>query len=159
MREINFRAWNTHSGGYAPPELMSIDGNGEVDFAGATVTHFTIEQYTGFKDINGVEIWEGDVLEDYWYSAFKKWWSNLQEIHDIEKAFKKQQEESNKGFCKVTFRNGAFYLADTGLYLHELSHDLSKTEWHKGASGGDRQSKKWGFKVVGNIHENPELLK
>lgn len=62
MREIKFRAWNTHSGGYAPPELMSIDGNGEVDFAGATVTHFTIEQYTGLKDKDGVEIYEGDYI-------------------------------------------------------------------------------------------------
>ena len=63
MREIKFRAWNTHSGGYAPPELISICGDGEVDFGGAAVTHFVIEQYTGYKTKDGIELYEGDHVE------------------------------------------------------------------------------------------------
>ena len=77
-------------------------------------------QFTGLKDKNGKECYEGDIIRYKYY--------NLGEILT--------------GIAKVEWDNGAYFLTEINIkrnypmYLADLS-----------------------FEIIGNIHQNPELLK
>jgi uncharacterized phage protein (TIGR01671 family) len=88
----------------------------------------TIGQYTGLKDKNGTEIYEGDIV-----SPSNSWNPELKFV--------------------VTFGEGVFdsgYYSFTGFYL--ISDD--------GRQGEDQYelSKDSVYEIIGNIHDNPELL-
>lgn len=119
MREIKFRAFDPIEGKMWEPivrpdgELMSSNG------IGGYVTHYQVPrdrlmQYTGLKDKNGVEIYEGDIdseLRVFTYSVVM----------------------------------GGWYLMRKG----------EGVQWHEQAV---RQGM-LPYEVIGNIYENPELLK
>lgn len=121
MREIKFRAWLDYGNGDGEM-LPNIQNHIKGKWAFGHIVNGSVEnvsapmQYTGLKDKNGVEIYEGDILdcEDF-----------LDESYLMIVKF-----DGRGGFIAAEQSNDNDF-----LYLDDLD-----------------------FFVIGNIHENPELL-
>ncbi len=88
----------------------------------------TVGQFTGLTDKNGTKIFEGDILKVI-YCEGTDW------------------EESYK--TKVTYNNGAFVVDMRGCDYDCTAIGWAIDEW----SENDTECE-----VIGNIHDNPELL-
>ena len=119
MREIKFRAWDKLNKEMFDVEIINFQ---ERRVYKDTVSYRKFEdielmQYTGLKDKNNKEIYEGDVL----FESF------------------------GERYYKVVFENGSFRAEFEGDF-EEYSFDLIDVVAQ-------------GCEVVGNIYENPELIK
>ena len=145
MREIKFRAWDgkrlradilvqygkayyeQNSDDDACVEVCA-DGKKEWyyrDWATYKEKDWTLEQYTGLKDSNGTEIYEGDIVK----------------VRDDWELFGFMAGEIRP----IVFKAGGFRLA------------LAKGRASNNALGHWLEDGK-DVEVIGNIHENPELL-
>jgi uncharacterized phage protein (TIGR01671 family) len=98
-------------------------------------TRIELMQFTGLKDKNDKEIYEGDLIK----ISYTAWDSDLIRGTDIESI--EYDEE-----------NGYWFAAGYTLYeLVRYQNDFDKKRTDTGC--------KHTFEVIGNIYENPELLK
>ena len=106
-REIKFRAWDIEQKRMSLPFVLSDFclkwQDGDIDMPiefGVSKNRIVIQQYTGLKDKNGKEIYEGDIISGEFYDT---------EYH---------HSETIK--AEVVFNNGAFNIAHSEWHKPSL---------------------------------------
>lgn len=121
-REIKFRAWNKITESMTPWEEIENGSQNKLKENFDEMMNRlgdVLMQYTGLKDKNGKEIYEGDIVK------------RIGRIHVV-----KWQDEKAKFVCYDPFLKNPSYWGLTSA-----------------------ASKDYQFEIIGNIYENPELLK
>lgn len=133
MREIKFRAWDKERKSMQTSRMNMVSFNGDILMAKRDEfrsSDIVIMQFTGLLDKNGREIYEGDIVVENSYPMF------------------------NNGLCN--YRCVVIWDKDEacfGLDMYCVSDRV------RGFACPNSISEYEALEVIGNIYENPELVK
>ena len=134
MREIKFRAWDKYNKRWVTNDVV-FDLRTQtpmINIINSTTNNddIILMQYTGLKDKNSKEIYEGDIIYGVWYPSF---------FHHI--------IYENAVVERGTFVIGEYSIkADTWIVNEK---NLQRIPLHSLSD----------IEVIGNIYKNPELIK
>jgi len=134
MREIKFRAFDNQTNKYEHWSSEENEYDGIFWIMIKRPEFPPPEQYTGPKDKNGKEIYEGDVLQ---FSDKLEWYRGDVFKHSIRG--KSVHEEIKTNHIKYPYERRVIEMPE--CYEWILSEEIQRY-----------------WEVVGNIHENPELI-
>lgn len=130
MREIKFRAWDNDN--------QRMVNNAVIFYPNFEKYHINSSaiymQYTGLKDKNGKEIYEGDILKCHIFTQ------ELGENLGV--------TEGEKQFIAEVCEMGVM-----GFQVTTKSNESGNLFWYDNFEDPEEQ-----LEVIGNIYENPELL-
>ena len=132
MREIKFRCWISSA-----QEMVGWDEmekHGDIYRLIKQPNAYPLMQYTGLKDKNGVEIYEGDIV----MILYTDWPS----MNGESKLTLGEYLDSISNVAKVIFKDCEFCV--------QFNSDGYADSIHCGPHGR--------IKVIGNIYENPDLI-
>lgn len=151
MREIKFRVWDNLEKAYLKEEDIGIDSlgnvfifegydNNDADLWYARILldpdneRYVIEQATGMKDENGNEIFVNDIVEMHYFEQYAG------------------PGEVEKTVMGVVGKDSIGCFTRVGDKKYYWLHYLEDAEYY-----GDTKYNEE-LELLGNIHENPELL-
>lgn len=124
MREIKFRSWLKERKEFIYDFVMDSILNSENE-------RCIVSQYAGRKDIDGLDIYEGDILQSDYYPC----------------------SPEDDYVLVVEYEDGCFWATK------RLKADATARGISDGMAEPLHELRGTEFKVIGNIYENPELLK
>jgi uncharacterized phage protein (TIGR01671 family) len=144
MRELKFRVWCPTSKHFSTQPWLSCDGlmmkwdhtSNKSTLTDIRFDEYIIQQYTGLKDKNGKEIYEGDIVKA------KTWYPEEDGLVHPTSIF------DYMGVVK--FGYGGFYICE------EQTHESLCFYYESDEFQVFPNSE---IELIGNIMENPELLK
>jgi len=144
MREIKFRAWTKEDEQMLSVNQIDWTDDNTYIFSDTTGYDYTKEdiilmQYTGLKDKNDKEIYEGDIVINHGYfnKGIVKFGSFKQSA---------QSKHDRPYWCQGFYANGQEVKSLLGMkYKLTENYSIEKSE--------DT------LEVIGNIYKNPELIK
>lgn len=167
-RITKFKAWSKKLNKFVFPDVINHNINLGIN---SNLMHFDqstgqfrkeeceLVQFTGLKDKNGKEIYEGDIVQCKHYYIGIKWWSTVSEISEIQKCTEEGRNSYHIETNTIKFRDGAFCWSYKPLEWFIIRDNMITEKTETGQTHrNDYEQKWWDFEVIGNIYENPELV-
>ena len=150
MREILFRGKDKYSKMWYEGFILNKNKdkigyyNNCMSFSIFEIKPETVGQFTGLTDKNGKKIFEGDIIRYADESEYRCYIESLECPEDYE---------------SVSFNN--LWTIDKVVYGINIGYpafDLNNHEWDINGLSCLNDSNQYFYEVIGNIHDNPELL-
>jgi uncharacterized phage protein (TIGR01671 family) len=141
MRKFKFRAWNINRKRWETGLGLYFDDSKLGDFSECfhnqeDENDYVIQQWTGLLDKNGKEVFEGDIVK---YAR-----TRIETTEEPKGIFSSKLIELGEDIGEIDFMGFEFVVS----FDHKRYDDIEKL--------GNYPHR---FEVIGNIFENPELLK
>lgn len=143
-RQIKFRVW---ARAWKPPQMIALSDlqiHGQKTIADAldyvvNSPNFILMEFSGLLDKNGREIYEGDIVEFFFFKKEGKTERTVaQVIYDTDSAEFKVRFDDKKGWP---------------ISMLMAFSDIHDKEWN-----AKNRIAKLELSVIGNVYENPDLL-